>query len=313
MIGPLYGAFREFCSRCERRIAVLGAHGAPARERSGVEGSPRATEPGSGAEPRSTQSRALRRAAGLGGMIAVVAIAASERLTMSQSARRAALTTVDRVSYTLSPENDRFLEDLSKRSFQFFWEQADPSTGIVRDRARSDGSPHDPDHRDVGSIAATGFGLTALCIAADRGWRPRPDAQMRAAATLKTFAERQYQSHGWFHHFVLVRSGERVWNSEVSSIDTALLVAGVLTVRQCFGDDPAIVRSADAIYRRIDFQWMLNGHPTLLSHGWYPERGFIANRWAEFSEAMVLLHLSTVHLRPHRASALPPPVLPRVG
>jgi hypothetical protein len=198
------------------------------------------------------------------------------------------LTQVSRSSYTLSSDEERFLDDLSKRSFQFFWEQADGSTGIVRDRARMDGSAVDPKQRDVGSIASTGFGLTALCIAAERGWVPRAEAEKRASAALTTFADRQYQQRGWFHHFVDIRSGDRVWNSEVSSIDSALLVAGVLTVRQCFADDPGIVRSAEKIYRRLDFQWMLNGHPTLLSHGWYPERGFITNRWAEFSEATIL-------------------------
>ena len=195
------------------------------------------------------------------------------------------------VRYTLNKEDDRFLNDLSRRSFQFFWENADPQTGIVRDRARTDGSAHVEDRRWVGSIASTGFGLTALCIAADRGWSQPAQARQRARATLSTFADRLYNNHGWFHHFLDIRTGERLWKSEVSSIDTALFMGGVLTVKQCFADDGEIVKDADTIYRRMDFRWMLNGHPTLLSHGWYPERGFIVNRWQEFSEAMILYFL----------------------
>ncbi len=192
---------------------------------------------------------------------------------------------------TLTAEDDRFLNDVSERAFRYFWEQADEGTGIVRDRARTDGSPYDPRRRDVGSIAATGFGLTALCIGVERDWVAREAAAARARATLATFRSRIVEEHGWFHHFLDIRSGARVWNSEVSSIDTALLLAGVLTVRQCFASDAEIARLADEIYRRVDFQWMLNGDAALLSHGWYPERGFIRNRWDEFSEAMILYFL----------------------
>ncbi len=110
----------------------------------------------------------------------------------------------------------------------------------------------------------------------------------RARTTLTFFAEKAYQNHGWFYHWLNIETGEREWKSEVSSIDTALLMGGVLSVRQCFKDDASIVKHADAIYRRLDFRWMLNGHETLLSHGWHPETAFIKHRWAEFSEAMIL-------------------------
>jgi hypothetical protein len=191
-----------------------------------------------------------------------------------------------------SADDENFLEDLSHRAFLFFWEQTDAATGIIRDRARTDGSPPDADHRDIGSIASTGFGLTALCIAAERGWQPRDALVARARTTLKTFDEHTGADvgavHGWFYHWLNIHTRAREWKSEVSSIDTALLLAGVLTVRQCFKDDPEIVRRADAIYSRVDFRWMLNGHPTLLSHGWHPETGFIPHRWDNFSELMIL-------------------------
>ena len=189
---------------------------------------------------------------------------------------------------SISSADDLLLEDLSRRSFLFFWEQADPDTGIVRDRARTNGSPVDGSARDVGSIAAVGFGLTGLCVAADRGWMPRAAAAGRARVTLRFFAERIEHQRGWFYHFVNLRTGAREWASEVSSIDTALLLAGVLTARQCFDGEAEIPQLAEAIYRRVDFTWMLAGDQLLLSHGWKPETGFLASRWDHYCELMVL-------------------------
>jgi hypothetical protein len=194
--------------------------------------------------------------------------------------------------YVLSADDERFLEDLSRRTFAFFWEQADPATGIVRDRSKTDGSPASEVARQIGSIASVGFGLSGLCIAAERGWQPRARAIERAELTLQWFAERMPHERGWFFHFVDLRTGAREWQSELSSIDTGLLLAGVLTVRRCFADDPEVVRYADTIYRRVDFQWMLAGHPTLLSHGWKPESGFLQSRWDRYCELMILYLLA---------------------
>lgn len=187
-----------------------------------------------------------------------------------------------------SPRNQAFLEDLERRSFQYFWDQAGRDTGLVLDRTRTDGTPADEDHRYIASIAATGFGLTAICIATERGWIDRTAARERVRATLRFFADRALQEHGWFYHWLDVNTGERRWRSEVSSIDTALLVAGALTARQYFREDPEIQKLATKIYERIDFPWMLNGHPTLLSMGWHPETGFIKARWEDYSEHPIL-------------------------
>ncbi len=170
-----------------------------------------------------------------------------------------------------APQHEAFLDDLQQRSFRYFWEQADPQTGLVPDRARMDGSPLPPSHQNVASIAATGFGLTGICIAVDRNWIDKAQALERTRNTLRFFDARAFHQRGWFYHWLDSKTGERRWNSEVSSIDTALLLAGVLTVRQCFREDREIVRLADRIYRRVDFRWMLNGDPLLLSHGWKPE------------------------------------------
>ena len=201
----------------------------------------------------------------------------------AQRARRAR-TLTPALSARLSAGDEAFLEDMSRRAFRFFREQADPATGLVRDRARTDNSPLDENHRDVASIAATGFGLTALCVAAERRWIAPTEARERVRATLRFFATRATHEHGWFYHWMDARTGERRWQSEISSIDTALLLAGVLTVRQKFRADPEIVRLATHIYERVDFPWMLNRHPTLLSHGWRPETGFIKYRWNAYSE-----------------------------
>ena len=192
----------------------------------------------------------------------------------------------------LSTDDHAFLEDLQRRSFQYFWEQGDPNTGLVADRARTDASLLDENHRNVGSIASTGFGLSALCIAVERGWTERPRAIERTRNTLRFFADTAYQQHGWFYHWLDTKTGERRWNSEVSSIDTALLLGGVLTVRQCFRETPEITRLATRIYERVDFRWMLNGDPLLLSHGWKPETGFLRSRWDTFSEDLILYLLA---------------------
>jgi len=193
-----------------------------------------------------------------------------------------------RAQRRITAEDEAFLEDLSRRSFQFFWEQANPETGLVLDRARTDASPHRPDRQHFASIASTGFGLTALCIAAERRWIEPEAARERVRTALRFFADRSYHDHGWFYHFVDARTGERWDRSEVSTIDTALLLGGVLTARQYFRGDPEIVRLATKIYERVDFPWMLAGHPSLLSMGSRPETGFIKHRWDTYSEHLIL-------------------------
>jgi len=190
----------------------------------------------------------------------------------------------------LSTSDDAFLEDLSKRSFRFFWEQADPKTGLVADRARANGTPYDPDHRsiNIASSAATGFGLTALCIAAERGWADRTAIRERVLTTLRFYAEQSPHEHGWFYHFVDRQTGERRWRSEISTIDTALLLGGVLTARQYFHRDSEIVRLATLIYERVDFPWMLANDSLLISMGWRPETGFIKSKWSHYSEHTIL-------------------------
>lgn len=190
--------------------------------------------------------------------------------------------------YKLSSAEQVFLEDLSRRSFRYFWEQADAGTGLVLDRARADGAGPADDRVPIASIAATGFGLTALCVGAERRWEDPASIRDRVRTTLRFLGTRFIHERGFYYHFVNAVTGAREWKSELSSIDTALLLAGVLAARQYYRDDQEIYDLATRIYRRVDFPWMLDGHPTLLSHGWRPETGFIKNRWADYSEHTML-------------------------
>jgi hypothetical protein len=193
----------------------------------------------------------------------------------------------------LPSSDDAFLDDLSQRSFRYFWEQSDPYTGLTRDRTAK--GRHLDESRNIGSIAATGFGLAALCIGADRNWVESGLVRTRVRNTLEFFASQAPNERGWFYHCMDMRTGQRsgfsatsTRKSELSSIDSALLLGGVLTARQHFHNDAEITRLADAIYQRVDFRWMLNGNPLLLSQGWTPEGGFIPYRWDSYCEHTLL-------------------------
>jgi len=190
----------------------------------------------------------------------------------------------------LTAAGDEFLEDLCHRAFRYFLEQADPHTGLVFDRTRADGSRVPGASRNAASIAATGFGLTALAIGAARGWIERARAVERVRATLRFFARDATHERGWFFHFLDAETGRRVWQCEVSSIDTALLLAGALAARQAL-DDAEISQLVRSIWERLDFGWMRNGDPLLLSHGWKPESGFLPGRWDRYSELPILYML----------------------
>ncbi len=195
---------------------------------------------------------------------------------------------------SVSPEDDAFLEDLSRRAFRYLWDRTNPKNGLTLDRSPADGSDRKSDHRSykIASIAASGFALSGNCIAADRGWITREQARDRTRTTLDFFANRTLHHNGWFYHFVDYETGERRWNSEVSTIDTTLLLGGVLTAKQCFSDDKTIVDLADKIYRRVDFKYMQAADPYLISHGWKPETGFLNNYWERYSEETMLYLLA---------------------
>ena len=189
----------------------------------------------------------------------------------------------------LTPEEEAFLDELERQACLLFWEQASPATGQVLDRARNDlGGARDP--RRMASIAATGFGLTALCIADSRDYMPRAQIVERVRTTLDYHLNKLPEVHGFFYHFNDIETGERIGRCELSSIDTSLLLCGVLTARAYF-HDPKIQSMARQIYERVDWPWMLNGGKTF-SMGWKPESGFLAARWEHYCELMMIYLLS---------------------
>lgn len=186
----------------------------------------------------------------------------------------------------LSLTDDLFLEELSRASFTFFRECTNPKTGLVKDAARFPESKNNT----VSSIATTGFGLTALCIAEQRGWLKRKEAITRARTALRFLWREMPHEHGFFYHFVDWRTGKRVWNCEVSSIDSAILLCGVLSCAQHFPGDE-IKELAARIYDRMDWQWLLRDG-RFLGHGWTPERGFLTAKWDTYCEHMMLYLLA---------------------
>jgi hypothetical protein len=179
-------------------------------------------------------------------------------------------------------DDEKLLEELEHANFLYFWEQANPQTGLIRDRF----TVHGTDRGGVASIAATGFGLTALCIGESHRYVSHAQARDRALATLRFLCRKLPHHRGFFYHFADVNSGERQWDSEVSSVDTAILLCGLLTCRRYFHHEE-ISDLATEIFNRVDWTW-LSEDTTLLPHGWMPESGFLPYRWDGYSELMMM-------------------------
>jgi hypothetical protein len=216
----------------------------------------------------------------------------------AQSKTAQASTSATPASESLSADDQQFLEEMEHANFLYFWEQANPQTGLVKDRCNAHVSN---DTGNVASIAATGFGLTALCIGEKHGFVSRNDARIRALATLRFLWKKLPTHRGFFYHFANISSGERMWDSEVSSIDTAILLCGILTCRQYFEEHSEVSNLAYEIFNRVDWTW-LSEDTSLLPQGWTPEIGFLPYRWDYYSELMMMYLLGlgslTYPLRP---------------
>ena len=190
----------------------------------------------------------------------------------------------------LTRAQDEFLDDLERRGCQYFWEQASASTGQVKDRALAEGT----DTHRIASVAATGFGLTALCIADRRKYLSAAEVRERVHRTLDFHLHRMSENHGFFYHFTDVETGARAWKCEVSSIDTAIFLCGALMCRTYFtgtGLEEEIRSYATALYERVDWPWMLTGGKAdalTYSMGYKPESGFLESRWSTYSELMMM-------------------------
>ncbi len=198
-------------------------------------------------------------------------------------------------SFGLPPvADDALLADLERRSFDYFWETADPATGLVPDRWPTP---------SFASVAAVGFALSAYPIAVDRGWITRAQAVERTLATLRFFASAPQgpaasgmAGHkGFFYHFLDMQTGVRYGNTELSSVDTALLLAGALHCQSYFdveaGPEATIRSLVDEIYSQVDWPW-LQVRGAAISHGWRPERGHIRYDWTGYNEAMIVYLLA---------------------
>jgi hypothetical protein len=191
----------------------------------------------------------------------------------------------------LFASDDEFLEYVQQTSFDYFWYLANPANGLVPDRSALGSAC---------SIAAVGFGLTAIGIGIDHGWISRTQGVARVLTTLNTFLQGPPGTNttgvigykGWFYHFLDMNTALRVGGTELSSIDTVLLLTGILYAKQYFNDPSAdetsIRTTADAIFNRVDWTWMARG-TNAVAMGWQPTSGFTGyGDWIGYNEAMVL-------------------------
>jgi hypothetical protein len=190
--------------------------------------------------------------------------------------------------------SDPFLDTVETRTFNWFWETTNAKNGLVPDRFPT---------KSFSSVAAIGFGLTAYPIGVERGYVSRADARARVRTTLdflyhapqgpSTTGVTGYK--GFFYHFLDMDTGLRFQTVELSTIDTALLLGGVLVCREYFtGSDPdetAIRALADSLYARVDWTWAAP-NPPIVSMGWHPESNFISAEWRGYNEAMILYVLA---------------------
>jgi hypothetical protein len=207
----------------------------------------------------------------------------------------------------MSPKtlDDVALDRLARDTFGYFLEETNPRNGLVPDSTR-EGAPS--------SIAAVGFALAAYAAGAERSFMTRAEAIKRVLATLRFFWESPQGDDrdatgykGFFYHFLDMQTGRRAWKSEVSTIDTTFLLAGALAAATYFDretkDERDISTLADALYRRVDWQWAQNGGLTV-AHAWTPEHGFLKARWEGYSEAILLYVLglgSPTHALPEKS------------
>jgi hypothetical protein len=208
--------------------------------------------------------------------------------------RQAPPLTAPVAPYTQSARESAFLDTLQRRTFDFFWERTNPRNGLTPDRWPT---------RSFSSIAAVGFALTAYPIGVERDYVSRAQARERTLTTLRFFWEAPQGEavsgttgyKGFFYHFLDLETGLRFQQVELSTIDTTLLLGGVLFCQVYFdGEDPAEVAIrayADSIYRRVDWRWAEVRRPRV-SMGWDPARGFLGHDWRGFNEAMLLYILA---------------------
>ena len=192
---------------------------------------------------------------------------------------------VDEVkTFQLGDAQTAFLKDLRRRCYSFFIDTADPVTGLVPDRAAFNQSGQS----SYSSAASCGFALASYSSAARSGWADADHAHAATLRMLKSLNTIAAHERGFLYHFFDCATGQRSPQSEASSIDTALLLAGAMVAATTFADDKEIVDLVNKLCDRVDWNWMLNGG-SQFSMGWTPEHGFIDSRWDRYSELTLLV------------------------
>jgi hypothetical protein len=195
--------------------------------------------------------------------------------------------------YASRADDDVLLDRLQRAAFGYFLQAVNPTNGLVADTSRENAPS---------SIAVVGFALSAYPVAVERGWMARTDAVARSLSALRFFHDSDQSGSpeatgykGFYYHFLDMHSGARVWRSELSMIDTALLIAGALTAGMYFtrntADEIEVRELVDALYHRIDWRWAQDGADTI-RQGWKPECGFLHYGWEGYNEAIVLYVLA---------------------
>jgi hypothetical protein len=191
------------------------------------------------------------------------------------------------------PTDEALLDGLQRAAFGYFLKAMNPANGLIADNSR----PNSPV-----SIAVVGFALSSYVVAVERGWLARADGVERSLAALRFFRDSDQSDSpeatgykGFYYHFLDLHTGARVWRSELSMIDTALLIAGALTASMYFDgnipDEIELRELVDRLFRRIDWRWAQDGGATL-RQGWKPECGFLHYGWEGYNEAIVLYVLA---------------------
>jgi hypothetical protein len=187
------------------------------------------------------------------------------------------------------------IETIQQRAFDFFWNETHPETGLTKDREKNHDGP-DAGKSTVASIASTGYMLATLPIGVEHGWITRQQGYDRALKTLQYIHDKLPSVHGFYYHFVDWRTGQRVWNSELSSIDSALLALGGLAAGE-YWPNTHVHRLAEQIAGRMDWPWMQTdggAKPQEMapSMGWDPKKGFLKSRWSGYNESAFLYFLA---------------------
>lgn len=185
----------------------------------------------------------------------------------------------------LHPDIDEVIENEMRRSFDFFWERANtdaatPGFGLIRDRY--------PGSEGISSIAAVGFGLTAYPIGIEKGYISYQEGYDRVKGTLDTLLTME-RVEGFYYHFVDMKTGKRAWESEISSIDTSILLMGVLTAGQYFGGE--IQNKAQQIYAGVNWPWFVDEARDMFHMAYRPEKGF-EGHWDFYAEQLMLYVLA---------------------